>query len=232
LLPAIGEIDGSVVAFRRIAEQYGPNRCVWRYDTIIFSSLTPVDFHRRNFEDLSRDLEGATDEVVISFVHLYQKTLRNMNWAAAEFGFEWEEPLRETKRALASEMVEMARARGMKLSVCAQRDLLVPGAADARCIDSERLQAVAGKPIVAELRGGRKECGCFASKDIGEYDTCPHGCVYCYAVQNRSLAQRRHKEHDPNSEFLFPVSPGVGQEIEERRSIELPLFPNEDPDQE
>ncbi|HEY6540039.1 MAG TPA: DUF1848 family protein, partial [Ktedonobacteraceae bacterium] len=47
------------------------------------------------------------------------------------------------------------------------------------------------------------ECGCFASRDIGEYDTCPHGCVYCYAVQNRDLALRRYRAHDPASEFLF-----------------------------
>ena len=50
----------------------------------------------------------------------------------------------------------------------------------------------------------RPECGCYASKDIGEYDTCPHGCVYCYAVQNRDLAKTRFREHDPMSEFLFP----------------------------
>ncbi len=195
----------SVSALRQLAEQYGPRVCVWRYDTVVVSSLTPLDFHRNNFEALCRDLEGATDEVVISFVHLYQKTLRNMNWAAAEFGFEWEDPPTETKRQLASEMVEMAKARGMKLAVCAQRDFLVPGAADARCIDAERLEAVAGKPIRAELRGGRKECGCFASRDIGDYDTCPHGCVYCYAVVNRQLAQKRFHRHDPNAEFLFPV---------------------------
>jgi|GEM_PF-5909932 len=55
-----------------LAEQYGPRACVRRYDTIIVSSLTPLDFHRRNVESLCRDLAGATDEVVISFVRLYQ----------------------------------------------------------------------------------------------------------------------------------------------------------------
>ena len=55
-----------------------------------------------------------------------------------------------------------------------------------------------------KLQGNRKECGCFASRDIGAYDTCPHGCVYCYAVQQRDVALRRFKEHDPGGEFLFP----------------------------
>jgi Domain of unknown function (DUF1848) len=55
-----------------------------------------------------------------------------------------------------------------------------------------------------ELRGNRKECGCFASKDIGEYDTCPHACVYCYAVEQRDLALECYKDYDPTGEFLFP----------------------------
>jgi len=30
-------------------------------------------------------------------------------------------------------------------------------------------------------KGQRELCGCIYSKDIGEYDTCPHQCEYCYA---------------------------------------------------
>ena len=41
---------------------------------------------------------------------------------------------------------------------------------------------------------------------IGEYDTCPHGCVYCYAVQNQELAKRRFRAHDPTSEYLVAPS--------------------------
>jgi hypothetical protein len=212
----------SVEKFRRVADDYGPRTCVWRYDTIVISTETPLDFHLRNFETLCRDLEGATDEVVISFVHVYKKTLANMNRAAEDFGFEWQDPPADDKRQLATELVEMAKARGMQLSVCAQRDFLVPGAADARCIDAARLEEVSGKPIMAEQKGGRKECGCFASRDIGEYDTCPHGCVYCYAVLRRHLAQKRYHEHDPLSEFLFPTAvdePSPGKGVPQQRQL-------------
>ncbi len=196
----------SVQHLREVAELYGPRTCVWRYDTIVMSSLTPAEFHRENFSRLCADLTGVTDEVVVSFAHLYQKTLRNMNWASEEFGFSWHDPGPDEKRDLLTELVPIAKAHGMQLTVCSQPDYVVPGTGEARCIDAQRLEEVSGRPIRAALRGARKECGCFASRDIGDYDTCPHGCVYCYAVQNRKLAQRRYREHDPESEFLYPLA--------------------------
>src|SRR5690606_29763535 len=99
---AVVDARRSVENLHRIHDAYGPRAAVWRYDTIIVSSETPPDFHRQNFASLCRQLEGATDEVIISFVHLYKKTLRNMEWAAERFGFSWEDPSPETKRALAS----------------------------------------------------------------------------------------------------------------------------------
>lgn len=227
---AVVNAKKSVEYLHRLRDEYGPRVPVWRYDTIIVSSETPIDFHRRNFESLCRQLRGATDEVVISFVHFYKKTLRNMEWAAKQFGFGWENPSPDLKRELASEMVQIAGAFGMRLSVCSQRDYIVTGAHDARCIDAERLEAVAGYRIRADQRGNRKECGCFASRDIGDYDTCPHGCVYCYAVLNRELAQTRYAAHDPNGEFLFAPT-GAESTCDpppSRPGLSLPLFGQSD----
>lgn len=204
LEPSVVDPRRSLDLAKRLSEEYGPKAAVWRYDTIVFSSLTPADFHRRNFESLTRALEGATDEVIISFAQIYKKTKRNMDAAAKKFGFTWEDPQDEVKLALARDFVRIAGVRGMRLSVCGQRMYMVPGAFDARCIDADRLSIVAGRPTPAAARGHRPECGCFASRDIGEYDTCPHGCVYCYAVQTPALARQRHGQHDPKGEFLIP----------------------------
>ena len=48
----------------------------------------------------------------------------------------------------------------------------------------------------------RQECGCTESTDIGAYDTCPHGCVYCYANANKERAFARAAKHEPDSAFL------------------------------
>lgn len=200
---SVVDSESSIENMKRLAGAYGVKTTIWRYDTIVFSSVTSIDFHRRNFERLAKALQGTTDEVVISFAQIYKKTLRNMNWASKEFGFIWEDPPHEVKYNFASELAQIAKAYGLQLSMCSQKQFLAPGVTDAKCVDAVRLAEVSGKPIVAEQKGNRPDCGCFFSRDIGEYDTCPHGCVYCYAVQNRQLAQTRYKEHDPNSEFLF-----------------------------
>lgn len=202
---------GAAVAVRHlkaVAEAYGPKAAVWRYDPILFSSLTPPEFHLDNFERLAGALEGSVDEVVISFAQVYRKAARNLDLAARNFGFNWTDPPDDVKLDLASKLVEVAKAHGMKLSVCSQRKYIVPGAKAARCVDARRLAAVGGRPIRGRQKGKRPECGCYEAVDIGEYDTCPAGCAFCYAVLHRDIALRRRKSHDPEGEFLW----GPGEE--------------------
>jgi hypothetical protein len=197
------EAPRAVEQIRQIAVEFGPRVVVWRYDPIVPSELTPLGWHLANFERLAEGLEGATDEVVVSFAQLYRKTRRNLEAAARAHRFAWRDPTDEEKRALLTELVARARRHALRLSLCAQPQYAVPGTAEARCIDAARLSAIAGTVIEAPTKGNRAGCRCAESRDIGEYDTCPHGCVYCYAVNSRALARRRHQAHDPNGPFLL-----------------------------
>jgi len=187
---------------REIVTRYGPRAAVWRYDPIVFSSLTSPEWHEAAFAHLAEALAGAVDEVVVSVAQIYRKTRRNTDAAACEHGFDWWNPDADEKRTLLARLADIAHGAGIRFTLCGQRELLVEGVGDARCIDAERLSDVAGRPIAALRKPHRKACGCWASKDIGGYDTCPHGCVYCYAVGRRERAKLLFAEHDPAAPSL------------------------------
>ncbi len=189
---------------RALAETYGRRTVVWRYDPVVVASPTPPRWHLDNFARLADGLAGAVDEVVVSFAQVYRKTARNMAAAARAFGFEWRDPEPGEKRELLAGLAAIAAERSIKPTLCGQPELAVEGMGVARCIDAERLGEVAGRPLAVPHKPHREDCACWSSRDIGGYDTCPHGCVYCYAVNSRTLAKRRFAEHDPHSEFLFP----------------------------
>ena len=169
---------------------------------MVLTSLTPPEWHLANFAALARALEGAVDEVVVSFVAGYRKTRRNLDAAAARAGLVWRDPGDDEKRDLAGKLAALAAEHGMTLGLCAQPDYLVPTVAAARCIDSRRLSDLAGYALEAPEKGNRPGCRCAESRDIGAYDSCAHGCVYCYAVSSRQAARSRLKAHDSGGAML------------------------------
>ncbi len=46
--------------------------------------------------------------------------------------------------------------------------------------------------------GQRELCGCMAAKDVGEYNTCPHLCEYCYANTTKQTAINNWLCHQNN----------------------------------
>lgn len=189
---AIGQI-------RSLAGRRGPAAAVWRYDPILLTSLTPPAWHRENFARLAGGLAGAVNEVTVSFATIYRKTARNLTAAAGPHGFAWHDPPDDEKRALLAELAGIAADHGLRLTVCSQPALEQPGVEGAACIDGDRLSRVAGYAIRARQKGNRPGCLCAESRDIGAYDTCAHGCAYCYAVTNHDRARQAVRGHDPQA---------------------------------
>ncbi|UCD58951.1 MAG: DUF1848 family protein [Candidatus Hydrogenedentota bacterium] len=60
----------------------------------------------------------------------------------------------------------------------------VPGMPVSRCIDGDLLSELHPEKLpcsTTKAKGQRDACGCTESLDIGWYNPCPHGCIYCYA---------------------------------------------------
>jgi hypothetical protein len=203
----------SIKNVKKISDTFGKRVCVWRYDTIIISEITPVSFHLSNFESLCRELTGYVDEVVVSFVQLYKKTKINFEKNLTKEGIQYFEPSLQEKMDILKGLLEIAMVFELQLTLCSQPECLIDGVNEARCVDAKRISSIGGTRIDSKLKGARQECGCFESRDIGDYDTCPHGCIYCYAVKNHEVALARYKKHDPKSEFLFTPDNYVPEEL-------------------
>jgi len=159
-------------------------------------------FRQEIYDMYRQELAGLTDEAVISFVNPYRKSRRNLDAASRKYGFDWWEASASEAMDLVGEFGRIAAADGMEVTICSQPDFLVSSVRAARCIDAERLSRVAGIDIESRQRGNRPGCLCHESRDIGAYDTCPHGCAYCYAVSDRGQAVKRFTRSDPDAEVL------------------------------
>lgn len=185
-------------AVRQLARQIGPERVVWRYDPVFLTERYSVDFHKKAFAQIARLLRGNTVRCVISFLDWYppmEKRLRPL--APRPLGG-------DEMRELAASFGQAAAENGMRIFTCAETaDLSGFGVEHGCCIDRDLLERIGGRPLCAEKdRSQRAACGCVQSVDIGAYDTCPGGCLYCYADHGVGRTMRNLAGFDPSSPLL------------------------------
>jgi hypothetical protein len=205
LEPGLPALEDRIGTFEKLAGIIGPERVIWRYDPIIFSNQTDAEFHRKNFSDLCARLAGSTRRVMVSLVDYYKKTLRNLAPLEAE-GYEFGEEAsgKPGTRELLSELASIASRYSLSIFTCAEEtDYTGIGLPPGACIDGELLSNLFGiDKVWKKDQGQRKHCKCVASRDIGAFDTCLHGCPYCYATRNTEIARERHRLHDPGAAVL------------------------------
>lgn len=188
-----------VNTFKVLSEMIGPDRVIWRYDPIIVTDVYSVKFHTERFELLARELQSYTKRCTISFVDVYRKIQSNFR------RLEIREMNSEEIISLATSLSRICKEQGMILDTCAEKiDLSFLGIEQAHCIDEKLISKIIRKKInVSKDKNQRAECGCVSSIDIGQYNTCPHGCAYCYANFNSSLTERNYRDHNPKSPLLI-----------------------------
>ena len=203
-----------IPAFQQLSKMIGRERVIWRYDPIFLNAKYTMEYHCRCFRALAARLGEYTEKCTVSFLDLYRNTVKNTK------------PLNilpETKEQqieLMQKFSEIARKYGICIDTCSEAiDFDWLGITHACCIDKERFERIGKcKLDVEKDHSQRPECGCVASIDIGTYNTCKNGCLYCYANYSHDAVKRNMQGHDPLSPLLFGEV-GPQDTIHERKLV-------------
>lgn len=185
--------------FCRLSDLVGPRRVVWRYDPVVLNRDYPAERHAEMFEAMAGILAGRTRQCVFSFVDMYRRNRNSMR------GVTDGDVSADAMRGLAVTLARLADSHGMVLSACTEDvDLSGCGVQRAACIDRALIERIIGLPVrAAKDPSQRKSCGCVESVDIGEYDSCPYGCRYCYATSDPRRVAANLRRHGPDSPILL-----------------------------
>lgn len=215
--PELPDTSDAMAAFILLSERLGKERVDWRYDPIILDGKYTIAYHKERFEMLCDWLGRHTTRCIISFVDAYKNS-------------PFPELQQEEMQEAASALSAIAAKYKLPLYTCAEKvNLEQFGIRHGACIEKEKIQRIAGYNLdLKKDRGQRKECGCCESIDIGIYNTCIHGCRYCYATASLESAKNKYGTHDPQSPLLIGNLQGdesiTDKEIWSSRDNQISLF--------
>lgn len=185
--------------FKQLSKEIGKEKVIWRYDPIFFNEQYSMEYHCKYFEVLASKLGDYTEKCTVSFMDMYRNTERNVK------GLSIVKDTYEMQLELLQRFEEIAKENGLYIDTCSEiGDFHNIGVEHAHCIDRERIERIGGfKLNVDKDTNQRAECGCMASIDIGAYNTCKNGCLYCYANYSSNIVEKNFGMHNPNSPLLF-----------------------------
>lgn len=190
--------DAMLPVFQELSEKIGREKVIWRYDPILFTNRYTPEYHIKAFGQIARALRGYTDKCVISFVDVYPKNRKPMGMLKLGTLDDGQ------KLAFVSQLSRIASENGMAVGCCAEdMDFAQCGVQRNSCIDKSLIEGITGRRINAgKDKTQRGSCGCMESIDVGAYNTCRNGCVYCYANYSQGVVMENSKRYDPNSPLL------------------------------
>ena len=210
-------LEDRIATFKQLVETFGKGRVIWRFDPLILTDKISVDDLLRKVENIGDQLFGYTEKLVFSFadIALYKKVKSNLEKNNINYS-EW---IENQMVEFAQRLAELNKKWNYQLATCGEKiNITQYGINHNKCVDDDLMIRLAkhdkvlmdylGVEIVNSLfdgekiikkkdnhdKGQRQFCGCIVSKDIGEYNTCPHLCEYCYANTSKAIAVSNYNQ--------------------------------------
>lgn len=217
-------ISSSIKTFKKLANHIGSQRVIWRYDPIVLSDATDIDFHVKAYEKIAALLSSYTHRSVISIMDGYAKNNKRLREIENTHNLNILniDSSQHILSKLLPSLAKISHDNGMEIFSCAEKiDFSSYGILPGKCVDDEYIEKVFNLSVSHKKDTAQREaCGCVVSKDIGMYDTCLFGCQYCYATTNFKKSEENNRKHD----FLSPSLIGWHESKANPQPKQLRLF--------
>lgn len=219
-------VQKRIELFKKLSDKIGKEKVIWRYDPLLTNKKYDISFHKEIFAEIAFGLKDHTERCMLGFIDHYRHIRRevgklNIHPLTKE---EIEEIARSFKQT-------MDRYPAVALDTCTKKvDLTYLNIPSGLCVDKKLIERITGYPISAKKdKNQRDVCNCIESIDIGTYETCLNGCIYCYAIKgNYNTAEFNNRKHDESSPMLIGnVSEGdivTDREMKSLKDDQLSLF--------
>nr|WP_129734035.1 DUF1848 domain-containing protein [Parabacteroides goldsteinii] len=197
----IPSMEKRIEIFKRLSDKIGKEKVVWRYDPLFTNKKYDVSFHKEVFAEIAYKLKGHTGRCMLGFIDHYQHI-------RSEVGKLEIYPLKkeEVEEMAVSFKQTMDQYPSIEFDTCTKKvDLTHLGIPSGSCVDRKLIETIIGYPISARKDKNQRDiCNCIESIDIGTYESCLNGCIYCYAIKgNYNTAEFNSRKHDKNSPMLI-----------------------------
>ena len=227
LEPNTQELNKRIETFKELSSRIGKEKVIWRFDPLILTKDISVTKLLKKIEGVGDKLNTYTDKFVFSYadIGIYKKVRSNLTKHNIEF-IEFD---KEKKEEVAKGIARLNNNWGLKVATCCEDiDLEKNRIEHNKCIDDELLiKLFSNDKVLMEFlgyeeeqqfdlfdagmktrpnlkdKGQRAVCGCIISKDIGEYNTCNHLCLYCYANTSPEIVSKNIKNHHYTNEGIL-----------------------------
>lgn len=228
----VPNVQSRINTFKELSQSIGKKHVIWRFDPMILTDKLTVSELLKRVKNIGDELYKYTDKLVFSFadIGIYKKVANNLKKA----NINYEEFTEDSMREFANSLQELNKKWNLEIGTCAEQIPLEQyGIIHNKCIDDDLLidlfphdsdlmkflgvtitpaslfdsESKIEKKKKIKDKGQRELCGCIMSKDIGQYNTCPHECVYCYANTSIDIAKRNYQTHkvNPNCDTITGI---------------------------
>ena len=185
--PQVPDKREVIECVKKLSDYLGKENVCVRYDPILLNSKYNVDYHVRAFNKLCTMLKGYVSKMIVSFVDDY-KNVRNNH-------LDYHEPSNEEYLKLK----EAFEKNDMKIVSCMENKYHIGDEKD--CCISIKYAFERTVKLFKEWKA--RDCHCVNMVDVGAYNSCLHGCKYCYANFDSKQIVSNYKMHDVNSSLLI-----------------------------